>query len=279
LEDGPARWAEKRGIPESDALRVALFLVVALEFLPPLPVVEDPDADDVDPAVVARVRALLAKAESTTFPAEAQALTAKAYELMDRYAIDRLVLARIPRDGVRARRIFIDDPYARAKFVLLSEVAHACGCRSIWWSGLGTATMFGYRSDVETAALLYGSLTLQAASGLRIASSDLSTWPGRKAAFRRAYLLGFARTIGARLRTTHDAAVAEAVREHGEHVLPVLASRDAAVKAAVDALGETKAMSASASDGSGWIAGANAAERASLVGQRPLPDPRRAIGR
>ena len=39
-------------------------------------------------AVLARIRQLLAKAESTTFEAEALAFTAKAQELMTRHAID-----------------------------------------------------------------------------------------------------------------------------------------------------------------------------------------------
>jgi hypothetical protein len=38
------------------------------------------------------VRALLAKAESTTYPEEADALTAKAQELMARHSIDRAML-------------------------------------------------------------------------------------------------------------------------------------------------------------------------------------------
>ena len=43
-----------------------------------------PDSARPDEKVLGRVRALLAKAESTTFPEEAEALTAKAQELMAR---------------------------------------------------------------------------------------------------------------------------------------------------------------------------------------------------
>ena len=42
--------------------------------------------------LAAKVRALLAKAESTTFEAEAEALFAKAHQLMVRNAIDEAVL-------------------------------------------------------------------------------------------------------------------------------------------------------------------------------------------
>jgi hypothetical protein len=67
IADGPVRWAEKRGVPIDTAASVATLLVLSLEFLPALPA---PDIDcALEPAVVAEVRALVAKAESTTFPA------------------------------------------------------------------------------------------------------------------------------------------------------------------------------------------------------------------
>jgi hypothetical protein len=114
---------------------------------------------------------------------------------------------------------------------------------------------------------------------MRTASANVPSSPGRKAAFRRAYLLGFARTVGRRLRASHDESVAEAIGEHGDSVLPVLASRKAAVDAVVSALGKISTMSAQASDGEGWVAGAKAAERASLVGQPAFPAVPRGIGR
>jgi hypothetical protein len=271
LADGPVKWAEKRGLPIDTAIAAASLLALSLEFLPPLPDVVD-TRDTVDSAVVTKVRALLAKAESTTFPAEAEALTAKAYELMDRYTIGGLVEAGASGSSdVVAARVFVDDPYARAKFVLLSEVARACGCRVVMWTGMGLATVFGHAADVDAAVMLYGSLTVQAASGLRAASAGASNVPGQKAAFRRAYLLGFARAIGARLRVAHDEGVADAVRDHGESLLPVLAAREAAVDAAVDALGKLRHMQTRASNGAGWAAGADAGNRATLVHQRPLP--------
>src|SRR6202035_1951697 len=45
--------------------------------------------DGLDDRILARVRSLLAKAESTEFEAEADSLTAKAQELMTRHAIDQ----------------------------------------------------------------------------------------------------------------------------------------------------------------------------------------------
>ncbi|MDP9441581.1 MAG: DUF2786 domain-containing protein, partial [Actinomycetota bacterium] len=50
--------------------------------------------DSIDDRILSRVRALLAKAESTEFAPEAEAFTEKAQELMARYAIDDPVLSR-----------------------------------------------------------------------------------------------------------------------------------------------------------------------------------------
>ena len=59
---------------------------------------------------------MLAKAESTTFPDEAEALTAKAQELMDRHAIDRAMLAASSPGHTstpEGRQVPVDAPYAR----------------------------------------------------------------------------------------------------------------------------------------------------------------------
>ena len=91
----------------------------------------DPRPAPPDDGVLHKVRSLLAKAESTTFPDEAEALTAKAQQLMDRHAIDRAMLAAGGRDPGRpeGRDVTIDAPYPRPKFHLLGAVARANRCR------------------------------------------------------------------------------------------------------------------------------------------------------
>ena len=77
---------------------------------------------------------MLAKAESTDFPDEAEALLAKAQELMARHAIDDAMLARAGRrasDTVDTRTILVEAPYATAKASLLGAVAQANGCRVV----------------------------------------------------------------------------------------------------------------------------------------------------
>jgi hypothetical protein len=79
---------------------------------------------DADEKALGRVRALLAKAEATKFPEEAEALSAKAQELMSRYPLHQAV---VDHDGGRvpvasARRMWIDSPYAGAKALLVQVV-------------------------------------------------------------------------------------------------------------------------------------------------------------
>lgn len=91
--------------------------------------------------VLERVRALLAKAESTTFEAEADAFMSKAQELMARHnrsgdaAGERSSLG--PGGRCRARRVHIDDPYAPQKAQLLAAVADVNDATVVWHDPYG----------------------------------------------------------------------------------------------------------------------------------------------
>ena len=81
-----------------------------------------------------RVRKLLAKAEDESVtPPEAQALTAKAAELMAKYGIDRALLAadRPETDRPANRMLDIDNPWARVKAHLLCGLGSALRCQCI----------------------------------------------------------------------------------------------------------------------------------------------------
>jgi hypothetical protein len=251
----------------------ARFAIAVIGVLPSLPAFVDACDPKVDAAVLSKVRALLAKAESTDFPAEAEALLAKAHQLMARHTIDEAMLGNAGAIGkVVARRIFIDDPYARARFHLLTTVARALECRALWWPGVGLAALFGLPADAAAAELLYTSLLVQATTGMAAARTGSYDAPASKAGFRRAYLVAFAFRIGERLRAAADASVADLKRDHGDAVLPVLASRRAAVDAAFDTIAQgSRPIRFTASDARGRYAGADAAERATLSSQPRLP--------
>ncbi|WP_017570470.1 DUF2786 domain-containing protein, partial [Nocardiopsis halotolerans] len=104
-----ARVGAEHGLLRFEAAETVLRLLAALRVLPPLHRLCPPPGEfrpggeeaartvePVDQGKLARVRALLAKAESTEFPSEAEALSARAQELMARHSIDRALLAEEP---------------------------------------------------------------------------------------------------------------------------------------------------------------------------------------
>ena len=123
-------------------------------------------------ALLARVRKLLAKAEADgVTPDEAQALTAKAAELMAKYGIDRALLAaqRPETDRPADRKVDIDNPWARVQAHLLCGLASALRCQCVILPRPGPGSrihIFGFASDIERTDVLYTSLLLQMWHGL-----------------------------------------------------------------------------------------------------------------
>lgn len=152
------RWAAANGVDRREALTIVVTLLnflgklPALEVLLPLPgsYREIPTAAaEVDDKYLTRVRALLAKAEATEFPDEAEAFSAKAQELMSRYSLHEAVAQHDRGRAARAaaRRIWIDNPYAAAKVSLVQAVGKANSCRTVWAQRLGFVTVVG--SDIN----------------------------------------------------------------------------------------------------------------------------------
>ena len=105
--------------------------------------------------LLARVRKLLAKAEDAgVTAAEAQALTAKAAELMAKYGIDRALLAaeRPETDRPADRVIDVGNPWARVQAHLLCGLASALRCQCVILPRPGPGSrihVFGYSSDID----------------------------------------------------------------------------------------------------------------------------------
>ena len=138
----------------------------------------------VDSRALSRIRGLLAKAESTDFEAEAEALTAKAQELMARHAIDTAMLGRhaptpAPPRGAGA-------PAAPRRPARRGQGRHRAGRRvgergaGGAAAGYGIATLVGMPGDLDAVELLVTSLLLQAGRGLADAVRRAGSRGGRR---------------------------------------------------------------------------------------------------
>ncbi|WP_367321629.1 DUF2786 domain-containing protein [Streptomyces sp. HUAS ZL42] len=242
-------------------------LLLRLPHLEPLQ--ESAPAPRSDSRMLTRIRALLAKAEATGYPEEAEALTAKAQELMARHSVDEALLAaQAPApDAPGACRIGVEPPYEQAKAVLLDAVAGANHCKAVWNEPLCFSTVVGFEADLEAVELLYTSLLVQAQSAMTKAEAAQRAG-GRKRTktFRQSFLAAYAHRIGTRL-------VAAAETQVSDDLLPVLASREVAVTAATDRMFPETVTTRlrGVSDAAGWNEGAEAADRARVQARPRLP--------
>ncbi|CAL9532376.1 hypothetical protein SUDANB176_04079 [Streptomyces sp. enrichment culture] len=216
--------------------------------------------------MLGRIRALLAKAEATGFLEEAEALSAKAQELMARHSVDEALLAAQEPSGETpgACRIGVEPPYEQAKAVLLDAVATANHCRAVWNEPLGFSTVVGFASDLEAVELLYTSLLVQATTAMtRAEAAQRAGGRKRTKTFRQSFLAAYAHRVGTRLAAAAESQVSD-------DLLPVLASREVAVADRTDRLfpETTTTRLRGVSDAAGWEEGARAADDAQ-VGARP----------
>ncbi|MFB7187782.1 DUF2786 domain-containing protein [Streptomyces sp. NPDC056230] len=245
-----------------------------------------PPAHD-EPRMLTRIRALLAKAEATGFPEEAEALTTKAQELMARHSIDEALLAARThsKEAPGACRIGVDAPYETAKAILLDAVASANRCRAVWNGDLGFSTVVGFDPDLDAVELLYTSLLVQGTVAMTKAEAGQRAG-GRKRTktFRQSFLMAYAQRLGSRLaadaaRVTADAEAEEAgtgarsgaAGSATPHLLPVLAARDMAVTDTAERMfpETTTTRVRGATDLDGWTHGTAAADRARTGGNGP----------
>ncbi|MFJ9657169.1 DUF2786 domain-containing protein [Streptomyces griseoflavus] len=243
-------------------------LLLRLPALEPLDETAAPRPRDRRPEsrMLGRIRALLAKAEATGFPEEAEALSAKAQELMARHSVDEALLAAREPSGESpdACRIGVEPPYEQAKAVLLDAVAGANHCRAVWNEPFGFSTVVGFASDLEAVELLHTSLLVQATTAMtRAEAAQRAGGRKRTKTFRQSFMAAYAHRVGTRL-----AAAAET--EVSDDLLPVLASRAVAVADRTDRLfpETTTTRMRGVSDAAGWEEGARAADGAQ-VGARP----------
>jgi hypothetical protein len=283
-------WSEAQKIEWSAAVSCALEVLSLigglpdLEKLTPIPGTALPAGSTaglhraaINERVLARIRALLAKAESSTFPAEAETFTAGAQALMARHSIDHALLAALGRSSSEeptGRRIGIVNPYEVPKAMLLGAVAESNRCRTVWSRELGFSTAIGFPADLDAVELLFTSLLVQSTAAMARAGSRAdSHGRSRTRSFRQSFLTAYASRIGQRLAEATGTQTTKAATEPaGQNLLPVLAARSEAVDEAVTAMFPqlTHHVASSVTDREGWFSGLSAADRAALHGDEEL---------
>jgi len=283
------QWAARHGRARHQALTMVVELLFMCDGLPRIQQVLAPPGaprvgsvhtvDAAQEKILAKVRGLLAKAESTDFDEEAEALSAKAQELMSRYALDRALLdhGRGLRQQATLCRIWLDNPYVIAKAMLVDAVARANRCCTVLDNDLGYTTIVGDEGDLRLVELLGTSLLLQGTRAMLSTGSQRSLGGvSRTRSYRQAFLVAYASRIGERLREVNEASVSV----DASRLLPVLTSRSRAIDELMERnFPRLVHKRVSISSAAGWGAGRAAADLALFDIHAALSDRNAADGR
>lgn len=235
---------------------------------------------EVDSSKLAKIRALLDKAESTAaeFPDEAEALMTKAIDLMERYRISEAMVADAAPLQDRGKIVEVSiaagsGPYVNARVALAGAIARNNSVVLLIQTSFRGKTILlnGYETDVAMAEMLYTSLLLQATRSMD-SPETLAQKPSgiHGTAFKRAFLLSFADRIEQRLKEA-SAVVADAYEGGGRSVALVLADRSKDVQDYIfNRYGKLRSArpSSPASSHAGMKAGIDAADAADLSTNR-----------
>jgi hypothetical protein len=224
-----------------------------------------------------RVRKLLAKAEDDgVTPAEAEALTAKAAELMARYGIDRALLGALqPGSDKPADRVFeLGNPWGSVKVYLLAGLAGAMRCTCIQLNRKDGQSalrlhVFGYESDIERADILFTSILVQMQRAL--AAERVPATASSPKAWRRSWMLGFSQAVITRVREAEARAAKQADAERpaeapGKSAALVLADRSVVIRGQVARVYPRTRTTRVTYSGSGYGRGHEAGQRADIGG-------------
>ena len=163
------------------------------------------------------IRALLAKAEATEYPDEAEAFFNKASELISRWAIDEAMLwadaDAAGREQPDELQLLLHAPYLPQKAVLVGAVATAHGCRAVRivsppGTGKEIISIVGFPTELRWVDTLVTSLLVQLTSAM-LSRCPAGLTPSASASWRRSFIVGFAEEVGRRLEADRAAAAAE----------------------------------------------------------------------
>jgi hypothetical protein len=239
------------------------------------------------PELLGKVRALLRKAEDqAATEEEARAFLAKATELMAKYGIEQAMLEDLDRPaGPVDKVVEVRPPYAKEMRRLLSWIAEAMRCRSVYPRGKARrhqVHLFGFEGDIQASEVLFASLRLQMLDGADRADRLYRPAGEDTRAYKRSWMLGFIREVTDRVKAAQEAARAAAEHEQeaaegaertGRSVALVLADRSTVVAAYLSdrypKLGKTRPTKFK---GTGYWQGRVDGRRADIGGSTIVPD-------
>lgn len=174
-----------------------------------------------------KVAKLLRQAEDVVGTPEEAVFQAKAFELMAKYGIEQadieaakrgLDVSEIP-DAIKWE-VVIDGKYAAQQALLLNSMVLALHCKAVWSAQRKTLYVFGVERHIERLQFLWGILRPQMLRLVETVRPDYvreqigyrrnpETWrietytksgAGQVKSYRRAWIAGFAQTVGDRVR-------------------------------------------------------------------------------
>jgi len=175
--------------------------------------------------IINRVQALIAKAESSPFPAEADTFMAKAQQLINDHAIDQARLNGADPGSIGHETIDMQGTYTKERSMVWHAAANTNRCHALTLSQRGSSkvlsiTLVGRKNDRDLVKLLAASLEVQAIR--RLDDLDPNRTHESAVVQRRSFLRGFAVEVADRLqRSGHSQAV---VGESAEKALVLAAN-------------------------------------------------------
>ncbi|MFI5778155.1 DUF2786 domain-containing protein [Nocardia sp. NPDC051570] len=223
-----------------------------------------------------KVRKLLAKAESVAGTPEADALTAKAFELIAKYGIDEAQARQRSGQGpapIEMARFTLGGQYQREQAFLFHILARELHCEPLMLGDYSSQIAYGTAGHIERLRVLFATLCPQMLAGAARQRPNSHASVGVKA-YRMSWMRGFYTGVGARLREAESTAATES-EPSAALVLMDDAKRAAAAFEAENSGQYADVKHRSRHDSNAASAGAAAAQRVNLGqtgvgGQRAL---------
>jgi hypothetical protein len=174
-------------------------------------------ADGKQQQMADKVAKLLRQAEDVAGTPEESVFQAKAFEILAKYGIDQATVeaaraginaSELPADAIKLS-VQITGTYAAAQTMLVNSVARALHCRCVYSRAGGehVVHVYGMPHHVDRVRVLWDILRPQM---VRQAGTVRPEWGNHVKSYRRAWIAGFASTIGRRIAEQETKAVESA---------------------------------------------------------------------